>query len=133
MAKAVLKLVKRQAVEDPLPNTYHNIPSYKIVEKNSAVSYPVGGNGVKPATKGKYPFYPDRKNPLAHREFDKRKWLNVRELAEYLGTTPGGVRSLVYREKIVAYKPFGGMLLFEKAAIDRLIESKRTVAWYEKD
>ena len=128
MAKPVLKPVTRnQAHEQPSNNCY-NIPSYKMVEKNAAKSYAVGTSGVRRSVKGKYPFYPDK-----NREFDKRKWLNVRELAEYIGTTPAGIRSLVYREKIVAYKPFGGMLLFHKADIDRLIESRRAVAWYEKD
>lgn len=133
MAKPVLKLVRRQTSEHLPSNNYYNIPRYKTVEINGATSYIGSGSGVRPATKGRYPFYPERRNPLAHREFDKRKWLNVRELAEYLGTTPAGIRSLVYREKIVAYKPFGGMLLFNKADIDRLIESRRAVAWYEKD
>ncbi|MGE0527392.1 MAG: helix-turn-helix domain-containing protein [Bdellovibrionales bacterium] len=129
MAKPVLKPVARQPDKDLPFDNYHNITRDKIVVKNAAESYTMGTSGVRRSVKGKYPFYPDGKN----REFDKRKWLNVRELAEYIGTTPAGIRSLVYREKIVAYKPFGGMLLFNKADIDRLIESRRAVAWYEKD
>lgn len=129
MAKPVLKSVSRLQVGDQPPNNYYNITRDKSVEKSAAGSYAVVTSGVKRSVKGKYPFYPDLKN----REFDKRKWLNVRELAEYIGTTPAGIRSLVYREKIVAYKPFGGMLLFNKADIDRLIESRRAMAWYEKD
>lgn len=129
MAKPVLKPVARQPDKEQPIDSYYNITRDKVVVKNAAESYTVGTSGVRRSVKGKYPFYPDGKN----REFDKRKWLNVRELAEYIGTTPAGIRSLVYREKIVAYKPFGGMLLFNKADIDRLIESRRATAWYEKD
>lgn len=64
--------------------------------------------------------------------FEHRRWLNAKELAEYIGSTPGGVRALVYRDQISAYKPFG-KLLFDKNEIDRKVEASRLLAWYEKN
>jgi len=122
---AKLRLIKRPQVPE-ISDKYYNIPRYKTVDKEGGGCYPVS---EKRGSK----YRPDgRSDPNSQRTFDKRKWLNVRELAEYLGTTPSGIRGLVYREKIVAYKPFG-MLLFNKDEIDRYIESKRALAWYEKD
>ncbi len=50
----------------------------------------------------------------------KDKWLNVKQLAEYLGTTATGIRNMVYRGKLPAYKPFG-KLLFDKREIDSIV------------
>lgn len=66
------------------------------------------------------------------KNLDRRRWLNAREMAIYLGTTVNSIRALAQREKIVAYKPFG-KLLFDREEVDRMIESKRRLAWYEKD
>lgn len=51
---------------------------------------------------------------------NKDKWMNAKELAEYLGTTVGAIRNMVYRGQIGAYKPFG-KLLFDKKEIDRIV------------
>lgn len=63
--------------------------------------------------------------------FEHRRWLTVKELAEYIGSTPNGIRALVVRDQLPAYKPFG-KLLFDKREIDRKVEASRLLAWYEK-
>lgn len=62
-----------------------------------------------------------------------KRWLNSRELAEYIGSTPEAIRKMVIREKIPAYRPFGKTLLFDKHEIDRKIQAHPVKAWYEKD
>lgn len=62
-----------------------------------------------------------------------KRWLNSRELAEYIGSTPEAIRKMVIREKIPAYRPFGKTLLFDRHEIDRKIQAHPVKAWYEKD
>lgn len=47
----------------------------------------------------------------------EKKFLSVRELAEYLDYTEQSIRNLVTQNKIPYLKP-NGKLFFEKAAID---------------
>lgn len=63
---------------------------------------------------------------------EAKRWLNSRELAEYIGSTPEAVRKMVIREKIPAYRPFGKTLLFDRHEIDRKIQAHPVKAWYEK-
>lgn len=55
----------------------------------------------------------------------RRKWLTTKEAAEYLGTTPGGIRTRVYRQQLRPHKPFGrnGKSYFKREELDRLMES----------
>jgi excisionase family DNA binding protein len=64
---------------------------------------------------------------------EAKRWLNSRELAEYIGSTPEAIRKMVIREKIPAYRPFGKTLLFDRHEIDRKIQAHPVKAWYEKD
>jgi len=52
------------------------------------------------------------------------KFLNTAEAAEYLRTSPGGIRNRVHRGLLIPYKPFG-RLLFKRSDLDRLIEMSR--------
>lgn len=51
-------------------------------------------------------------------------WLTTKAAAEYLGTTAGGIRNMVYRGQLIPYKPFG-RLLFKRSDLDRRVESSR--------
>ena len=51
----------------------------------------------------------------------ERRWLNVRELAQYLGTTPKAIYGLTERGVIPRAK-LGGRLKFDRRKIDRLLE-----------
>jgi excisionase family DNA binding protein len=53
-----------------------------------------------------------------------QKWLNAREAAQYLRTSVGSVRNMVYRGQLTPYKPFG-RLLFNRCELDRAIEISR--------
>lgn len=64
--------------------------------------------------------------------YDKRTWLNTKELAVYLGTSVGSVRNMAWRGQLTSYR-FLKVLLFKKTEVDRLIESGRVKSWYEKD
>ncbi len=55
---------------------------------------------------------------------EKSPWMNAKAAAGYLQTTVGGIRNLVYRGRLVPYKPFG-RLLFKRVDLDRLIERTR--------
>ncbi len=63
---------------------------------------------------------------------EAKRWLNSRELADYIGTTPEAVRKMVIREQVPAYRPFGTTLLFDRHEIDRKIQAHPVKAWYEK-
>ena len=54
-----------------------------------------------------------------------RKWLPTQQAAEYLGTTPGGIRNRVYRDQLKVYKPFGqkGRSYFMREQLDQLLEA----------
>jgi len=47
--------------------------------------------------------------------------LTVKEASEYLRTTPGAIRNLVWRGKLRAYKP-GKKLLIKKTDLDIFLE-----------
>ena len=51
-------------------------------------------------------------------------WLSVSSVAQYLDTTQGSVRNMVYRGQI-PYCRMGKRLLFKKSDIDRLLERTR--------
>lgn len=83
--------------------------------------------------KSHYPF--PLKNEIlvpTDNRYDRRTWLNTKELADYLGTSVGSVRNMVWRGQITAYR-FLKILLFKKVEIDRMIESGRAKTFYEKD
>jgi excisionase family DNA binding protein len=86
-----------------------------------------------PGKKSRYPF--PLKNQTRRKRDDQRdskSWLTAVELAEYMGTSVGSIRNMVWRRQITAYKPFG-VLLFKKAEIDRLIEASRLGRSHEED
>ena len=55
--------------------------------------------------------------------FEGQVWLTTNQAADRLGTTPCGIRNLVYRGCLQAHKPDGnprGHSRFKKADLDRL-------------
>ena len=54
--------------------------------------------------------------------FDNFIWLNTKEAAEYLRTTPKQMRNWVYQGKIKAYKLFAKSLRFKKSELDLLLQ-----------
>ncbi len=48
---------------------------------------------------------------------EKSPWMNAKSAANYLQTTVGGIRNLVYRGRLIPYKPFG-RLLFKRVDLD---------------
>ncbi len=60
----------------------------------------------------------------APQEFERLKWLNAKEAADFLRTSVPAIRNLVWRRRLFAYKP-NGRLLFRKSDLDRLIEGSR--------
>lgn len=86
-----------------------------------------------PGRKSRYPFPLKNETEIPKdNNYDRRTWLNAKELANYLGTSVGSVRNMAWRGQITAYK-FLKTLLFKKVEIDRLIESGRVKTFYEKD
>lgn len=57
--------------------------------------------------------------------FENPKWLNTREAAVYLRTTPEVVRKWVYQGRLQAYKLFDRSLRFKRCDLDTLIEGGR--------
>ncbi len=55
------------------------------------------------------------------------RMLNVRAAAEYLGATVWFLRTLAWEKKI-PHAIFGNRLLFDKADLDRYVESQKVVA-----
>ncbi len=49
-------------------------------------------------------------------------WLNTKEAAEYLRTTPKQIRKWVYQGKVKAYKLLDKSLRFKKTELDLLIK-----------
>ena len=49
------------------------------------------------------------------------KFLTVVEASEYIRSTPGGIRNLVWRKKLRAYKP-GKKLLIKREDLDVYVE-----------
>ena len=106
-----------------------NLTTAKAVENSGTVCYlkaPMSGSPLK-----KIDPFSTSDEGLSEEE-NKKRWLTVKELADYLGSTPGAIRNMVYREQLSAYKPFG-LLLFDKNEIDRIIKSHPVRGWYEKD
>jgi excisionase family DNA binding protein len=54
--------------------------------------------------------------------FDNFIWLNSKEAAEYLRTTPKQIRKWVYQGKIKSYKLLGKSLRFKKSELDLLFK-----------
>jgi excisionase family DNA binding protein len=52
------------------------------------------------------------------------RFLNIKEAAELLKTSPGAVRNLVWRRKLVTYKP-GRKVLIREEDLLRFLESTR--------
>jgi excisionase family DNA binding protein len=57
--------------------------------------------------------------------FENFIWLNTKEAAEYLRTTPKQLRKWVYQGKIKAYKLLGKSLRFKKSELDLLFRGGR--------
>lgn len=57
--------------------------------------------------------------------FNNKTWMNSREASEYLRTTLGSLRNMVYRGKLPA-KKFGNRLRFKRVELDRLIDNSFT-------
>lgn len=54
------------------------------------------------------------------------KWMTTGEAAQFLRTTTGAIRTLVYRRRLPVHRhPGGRRLLFKRADLDRLIETTR--------
>ena len=54
--------------------------------------------------------------------FDNRIWLNTKEAAEYLRTTPKQLRKWVYQGRVSSYKLLGKSLRFRKSELDLLFK-----------
>ncbi|MGE3263174.1 MAG: helix-turn-helix domain-containing protein [Bacteriovoracia bacterium] len=54
--------------------------------------------------------------------FENFRWLNTREAAVYLGTTPKQIRNWVYQGKIKSYKLLGRSLRFRVQDLDSLLK-----------
>lgn len=54
--------------------------------------------------------------------FENLIWLNSHEAAEYLRTSKGGLRQMVYRGLLKPYK-LGRSSRFKRSELDKLIES----------
>ncbi len=57
--------------------------------------------------------------------FENLIWLNTKEAAEYLRTTPRQIRKWVYQGKIQAYRLLGKSLRFKKCELDLLFKGGR--------
>lgn len=53
--------------------------------------------------------------------FENFIWLDTREAAEYLRTTPKQIRNWIYQGKIKAYKLFERNYRFKKSDLDSLL------------
>lgn len=53
-----------------------------------------------------------------------RVWLNLRQAADYLGTTPRAIEAYVMKKKLSCYKPFG-RLLFCIKELESIVRSSR--------
>lgn len=62
------------------------------------------------------------KGPQGPQLFDNFIWLNTKEAAEYLRSTPKQIRKWVYQGKIKAYKLLGKSLRFKKTDLDLLFK-----------
>ena len=62
----------------------------------------------------------------------EKKYLNTKQLAEYIGRSPKAIRDMVFRRDIPFRKP-GGRLLFAKNEIDNWIESSDGISLSELD
>ncbi len=60
--------------------------------------------------------------PQGPQLFDNFIWLNTKEAAEYLRSTPKQIRKWVYQGKIKAYKLLGKSLRFKKTDLDLLFK-----------
>ena len=56
------------------------------------------------------------------RFFENSKWLNTKEAAEYLRTSPKQIRKWRYQGKLRGYKLLEKSLRFERAALDLLLK-----------
>jgi len=64
--------------------------------------------------------------PEGSQLFDNFIWLNTKEAAEYLRTSPKQIRKWVYQGKIKAYKLFGKSLRFKRTELFLLIKGDRS-------
>lgn len=76
----------------------------------------------KSDTKNPQPLFENKISDTANEGLDWRKYLNTRDAAIYMGTTPAGLRNRVYRRQLYPRK-FFGRLMFRRADLDRLIEA----------
>lgn len=53
-----------------------------------------------------------------------RKWLNLRQAAEYLSVTPRAIEAYVLKGKLRCYKPFG-RLLFDLMELETVVKASR--------
>lgn len=65
------------------------------------------------------------KGPQGSLVFENFKWLNTKETAEYLRTSPKQIRKWVYQGRLKAYKLLGKSLRFKKSELDLLLEGGR--------
>jgi excisionase family DNA binding protein len=63
--------------------------------------------------------------PTGPQIFENLIWLNTKEAAEYLRTTPRQIRKWVYQGKIQAYRLLGKSLRFKKCELDLLFKGDR--------
>lgn len=61
-----------------------------------------------------------------HVIFENFIWLNTKDTAEYLRTTPRQIRKWVYQGRIKAYKLLGKSLRFKKSELDSLLKGEST-------
>ena len=54
----------------------------------------------------------------------QKKWLTVKEAAEYLNCSESGLRGYMKNKKITYYK-FNGIILFKSEELDKLIEDNK--------
>ena len=54
--------------------------------------------------------------------FENFIWLNTKEAAEYLRTSPKQIRKWVYQGRVKAYRLLGKSLRFKKCDLDLLFE-----------
>jgi excisionase family DNA binding protein len=61
-------------------------------------------------------------SPIGDGLFDNSIWLNTKEAAAYLRTTPKQIRNWVYQGRVKAYRLLGKSLRFKKCDLDGLLK-----------
>ena len=52
------------------------------------------------------------------------RWLNLKQAAQYLGTTVRAVEAYVLKGKLPCYKPFG-RIIFDRFELDKIVATSR--------